>query len=133
MVPGLPTDPWITLALLGVGAFFVVTGATILVRAGRRQRQWRTYPGRVVASRLDDGQFRFQVAFDHDGREIRFWNRHTTVVGVDPVGRDVEVLVNPANPSQAVVSKGQSRPEVAGVGFLVFGVVAMVIGVNMVR
>ena len=133
MVPGLPTDPWITLAFLGVGAFFVVAGATIFVRAGRRQRQWRTYPGRVVASRLEDGQFRFQVAFDHDGREIRFWNRHTTALGVDPVGRDLDVLVNPADPSQAVVSKGQSRPEVAGVGFLVFGVVAMVIGVNMVR
>jgi hypothetical protein len=129
-VPGLP---WTTLAFLGVGAFFVVAGATTLVRAGRRQRQWRTYPGRVVASRLDDGQFRFQVAFDHDGREIRFWNRHTTSLGVDPVGRDVEVLVNPADPSEAVVSKGQSRPEVVGVGFLVFGVVAVVIGVNMVR
>ncbi len=62
-----------------------------------------------------------------------FWNRYATNFGVDPVGRDVEVLVNPAEPSQAVVSKGQSRPEVAGVGFLVFGVVAMVIGVNMVR
>ena len=118
---------------LGVGAFFVVSGATILVRAGRRQRQWLTYPVRVVTSRLDDAQFRFQVALDHDGRQIRFWNRHTTSLGVDPVGRDVEVLVNPADPSQAVVSKGQSRPEVAGVGFLLFGVVAMVIGVNMVR
>jgi hypothetical protein len=122
-----------TLAFLGYGAFFVVAGATILVRAGRRRRQWRTYPGGVVASRLDDGQFRFQVAFDHDGREIRFWNRHTAGLGVDPVGRDVEVLVNPADPNQAVVSKGQSRPEVVGVAFLVFGVVAMVIVVNMVR
>jgi hypothetical protein len=100
----------------------VVAGARILVRAGRRQRQWRTYPGRVVASRLDEGHFQFQVAFDHDGREIRFWNPYTTTLGVDPVGRDVEVLVNPADPSQAVVREGQSRPEVAGVGFLVFGV-----------
>ena len=133
MVPGFPADPWIALAFLGFGAFFVVAGATILVRAVRRQRQWRTYPGRVVASRLDDGQFQFQVAFDHDGREIRFWNPYTTTLGVDPVGRDVEVLVSPDDPSHAVVSKGQSRREAAGVGFLVFGVLAMVIGVNMVR
>ena len=133
MVPGFPTDPWITLVSLGVGGFFVVSGATTLVRAGRRRRQWRTYPGRVVASRLDDGQLRFQVAFDHDGREIRFWNPQTTALGVDPVGRDVEVLVNPADPSQAVMSKGQSRPEVVGIAFLVFGIVAIVFGVNMVR
>ena len=132
-MPGLPSDPWFAFAFLGVGALFVVMGATTLVRAGRRQRQWRAYQGKVIASRLEDGQFRFQVAFDHDGREIRFWNRHTTAIGVDPVGRDVEVLVNPADPSQAVVSRGQSRPEFAGVGFLVFGVVAVVIGVNMVR
>jgi Protein of unknown function (DUF3592) len=132
-VPGFPTDPWFAFAFLGVGALFAIMGATTLVRAGRRRRQWRTYQGKVIASRLDDGQFRFQVAFDHDGREIRFWNRHTTAIGIDPVGRDVEVLADPADPSQAVVSKGQSRPEFAGVGFLVFGVVAMVIGVNMVR
>ena len=132
MMPGSPADPWMALAFLGVGAFFVVDGAMILVRARRRQRQWRTYPGRVVASRLDDGQFRYQVAFDHDGREIRFWNPHTTSYGIDPVGRDVEVLANPADPNQAVVSKGQTRPEVVGAGFLVFGVVAVVIGVNMV-
>jgi Protein of unknown function (DUF3592) len=132
-VPGLPLDPWIAFGFIAVGAVFVVAGATALVRAGRRQREWLTYPGRVTASRLQDGQFRFQVAFDHEGREIRFWNSHTTALGVDPVGREVEVLVNPADPTQAVVSKGQSRPELAGVGFLVFGVVAVVIGVNIVR
>lgn len=124
LVPASSIDRWITLVLLGVGAFFAVVGATILISAVRRRRRWRTHPGRVVASRLNDGQFRFQVAFDYDGREVRFWNRYTTSLGADPVGRDVEVLVNPADPSQAVVSKGQSRPEAAGVAFLVFGVVA---------
>lgn len=86
-----------------------------------------------MASRLGDGQFRFQVSFDHDGREIRFWNRYTTSFGVDPVGRGVTVLVNPADPGQAVVGRGRSRPEAAGVGFLVFGVVAMVIGATPAR
>lgn len=126
-------DRWITLAFLGMGAVFTIIGATILVGAVRRRRRWRRHPGRVVASRLDDGRFRYQVAFDHDGREIRFWNRYTTSFGGDPVGREVEVLVDPDDPSRAVVSKGQAPPEAVGVALLAFGVVAMVIGATMAR
>jgi hypothetical protein len=119
-------------AFLCAGALFAVSGVTVLVRAVRRRRRWQPCAGTVVSSRLDDGQFRFQVAFDYDGREIRFWNPYTTSVGIDPVGRDVTVLVNPADPSQAVVGGGQSRPEITGAGFLAFGVLAMVIGAKLI-
>ena len=122
-----------SLAFVGFGAFFAVSGATAVLRAVRRRQNWRTCAGTVVSSRLDDGQIRCQVAFEYEGREVRFWNPHTTAVGIDPVGRPVTVLVNPADPGQAVVSKGQSRPEAAGVGFLVFGLAAVVIGARLSR
>jgi hypothetical protein len=132
-MPASPFSPWMAVAFLIFGGFFAVSGATVLIRGGPRRQRWRSCAGTVVSSRLDDGQFRFQVAFDYDGREIRFWNPYTTSVGIDPVGRDVTVLVNPADPTQAVVGGGQSRPELTGVGFLVFGVVAMVIGAKLTR
>lgn len=133
MVAAFPFEPWMALAFLGFGALFAASGATILLPAFRRRQRWDTRPGRVVASRLDDGQFRFQVAFEHDGREIRFWNRYTTSFGVDPAGRDVQVLVDPDDPARAVVSNGQARPEAAGLAFVVVGIVALVIGANLAR
>ena len=127
-MPASPFSPWLAPAFLGFGVFFAVSGVTILVRAARRRRRWRPCPGTVVASRLDGGQLRFQVAFQHDGREIRFWNPYTTSLGVDPVGRAVTVLVDPADPGRAVVGAGQSPPEATGIGFLVFGLIAVVFG-----
>jgi Protein of unknown function (DUF3592) len=132
-MPASSVDPWIALSALGFGVLFAAMGVATLVRAARRRRHWHVHQGTVVASRLDDGQFRFQVAFAYGGREIRFWNPYTTASGVDPVGRDVEVLVNPDDPAQAVVSRGQSRPEVVGAAFLAFGVVALLIGARLAR
>jgi Protein of unknown function (DUF3592) len=132
-MPPSSVDPWIAAGALAFGVLFAAIGVVTLVNAAGRRRRWLPRPGRIVASRLDDGQFRFQVAFTHDGREIRFWNRHTTASGIDPVGREVQVLVNPADPGQAIVSSGQSRPELAGAAFLAFGVLALVVGAQLTR
>lgn len=133
-MPALPTlSPWVGLAVLALGVIFVSLGILTLVRARRRQRGWRSYHGKVVASRLSGGHIRFQVAFDHDGREVRFWNRYTSAGGVDPVGRELEVLVNPADPNDAVVSRGATHPLAVGAGFVVFGVLALTVGGYLAR
>ena len=76
-----------------------------------------------------DGQIRAQVAFQYEGRPITFWNRFTTGTGIDPVGRDVDILVNPADPTDAVVVRGATRPSTVGWAFVAFGVIAVVIGI----
>ena len=129
--PAVP--PWAPLVLVLVGLVVLGLGLRSMVTGRRRARTWRTVPGRVVASRLDDGQYHCQVAFDHDGREVRFWNRFTTTALLDPVGRAVEVLVDPADPSQAVVARGLAGAGAAGLGFCAFGVVATVVGLVLLR
>jgi hypothetical protein len=66
-----------------------------------------------MSSRLRRAQARrvvqFQVAFD-DGRQVRFWNRIVSGTGINPVGRVVDVVVNPDHPTDAVVVKGALGP-----------------------
>ena len=131
VLPGVPL--WVCLVLVLVGLLALGHGLRTILDGRRRKQSWRTVPGRVVASRLDDGAFRCQVAFDHDGREIRFWNRFTSTGVLDPVGREVEVLVDPADPSQAVVSRGLAGAGAAGLGFCAFGVLATVVGLALLR
>jgi hypothetical protein len=112
------------------GALFLAMGGSTLVGSRRRQRTWLPRTGRVVNSRLDgDGQIRVQVAFQHEGRPITFWNRFTTGSVIDPVGRDVDILVNPADPADAVVARGAGRPSTVGWAFVAFGVIAVVVGI----
>ena len=90
-------------------------------------------PGRVVGSRLDsmgsgDSQIRCQIAFGYQGRDVVFWNRYTSSFAVDPVGREVAVLVNPADPHDAVVAGRLAGPRAVGVSFLAFGGIAVVLG-----
>lgn len=115
------------------GLVFVGSGVTTLLACRRRARTWRTVPGQVVASRLHDGQFRCQVAFVHEGREIRFWNRFTSSAFSDPVGRAVEVLVDPDDPSRAVVSRGLVGSSVVGLAFCAVGALAAAIGLVLLR
>lgn len=113
------------LVLVVVGGLSVVLGGVTVVRDRQRRRDWRIAPGRVVASRLEDGQFRSRVAYVRDGRERAFWNRFSATALTDPVGREVEVLVNPENPDDAVVSRGLVGGSVVGLGFAAFGMVAL--------
>jgi hypothetical protein len=123
---------WFPFLLLAFGVIFAVLGARTMI-VGRRQReQWQRVPGRVVGSRLDDGQIRSQVAFRHADRDVVFWNRYSTTMASDPVGREVVVLVNPADPSDAVVAGGLAGSGAVGVGLLTFGVLAGVVGVGLV-
>lgn len=116
-------------AFVVIGLIVAVIGSGTIARARRRRRTWRAAAGTVVASRLDgDGHVRFQVAFDHAGREVRFWNRYTSASGVDPVGRRVELLVNPDDPSEAVVTRGGPPAEVVGAVFVAVGVAAAMSG-----
>ncbi|GGL98262.1 DUF3592 domain-containing protein [Nakamurella endophytica] len=132
--PTLPHSGWIGLAVLAVALVCVVTGVTTLLRARGRSRTWVRGTGRVVQSRLDgDGHIRFRVAFEHAGQEVTFWNRFTSGTGVDPVGRDVDILVNPVDPSDAVVVGGPARPGAAGWAFVAFGVVAAIVGLTLTR
>lgn len=127
MTPG-QVAPLLSLAFVLLGALVVVLGVRGLVSSRRQRRTWRPYPGRVVASRLDDDQVRCQVAYSRDGTEVRFWNRHTSTVVRDPVGREVTVLVNPADPYDAVVSDGLVTGSTVGVVLVVAGSLALAVG-----
>ncbi|WP_375433490.1 DUF3592 domain-containing protein [uncultured Friedmanniella sp.] len=128
-------DPfsWLPPTFLGVGLLAVVLGTLAVVRDRRRRNEWTSYPGRVVGSRLDDGQIRCRVSYVRDGREVIFWNRFSSTTMSDPVGREVEVLVNPENPDDAMVSRGLVGGTAFGFGLLGFGVLASVVGATWLR
>lgn len=111
-----------------VGALFVVLGARTLAAVRRRRLTWLAYPGRVVATRPDGDQTRSQVAYERDGTKVLFWNRYTSTVVRSPVGREVPVLVNPADPHDAVVAGGIVDGSTVGVVFVVAGSLAVTIG-----
>ena len=128
-----PLTTLIPVVLVAFGLLFFAIGVNTLRGGRRRGRDWERVPGRVIGSRLDsmgsgDGQLRCQVAFGYQGREVVFWNRYTSSFGVDPVGREVEVLVNPADPHDAVVAGGLAGAKAVGVSFLAFGGIAVVVG-----
>lgn len=127
--PALPA--WVPLLVVLFGLFFLGSGVRTVLVGRQRAQTWRAVPGRVVASRLDDGQYRCQIAFRHDGREIRFWNRFTSSALSDPVGRAVEVLVDPDDPSQAVVSRGLVGASAVGLVFCAVGALATVVGLAL--
>lgn len=118
----------VSLAILGSGVLFAAFGVTTLAKDSRVRREWQPRRGRVVATRLSDGRFRCLVAYQHEGQEVRFWNRYTSTGLVDPVGREVEVLVDPEDPHDAVVGRGQVGGRVVGGAFLAFGILAVVVG-----
>lgn len=114
--------PLVAVGLLAFGVLFVVLGIRMLTGDRRRRRTWERFPGRVVASRMDDGQVRCQVVYQRrDGTNVPFWNRYTSTMVGDPVGRQVEVLVNPADPRDAVVGRGLVGGGFVGVVFVVVG------------
>lgn len=71
---------------------------------------------------------RCQIASWCDGTEVLLWNRHTSSVLHDPVGRAVHVLVNPADPYDAVVAGGLVDGSTVGVVFVLAGSLFLVIG-----
>lgn len=111
-----------------LGLFFVGSGIRTLAAQSRRSRTWVRMPGRVVASRLDGDLTRSQVAFRLQERTVLFWNRYTSTTVRDPVGRDVQVLVNPADPHDAVVESGLVGGSLVGVLFVVLGSVFALAG-----
>ena len=119
---------WFPFLLLGFGVFFAIFGVRTLIVGRRRRAQWQQVPGWVVGSRLEDGETRCQVAFRHAGRDVVFWSRHSSTMASDPVGREVQVLVNPADPSDAVVASGSAGSGAAAVSLLTFGVLACGVG-----
>lgn len=121
-------------AAVAFGALFLLLGVGALVTSARRSKTWIRVPGRIVGSRLDSlgdssSGFRYQVSFPFQGRTVTFWNRYTTSGGVDRTGAEVEVLVDPDNVNDAVVSRGVMGGQAVGVAFVVFGVVALVVGI----
>jgi hypothetical protein len=126
---------WLPLAFLGFGLLFVVLGARTVFRDRHRRSEWLPAPGRVVASRLsgDDGQLQCQVAYRREGREVLFWNPFSSTTMGDPVGREVEVLVNPDDPADAVVSRGLAGGSITGYVFIAFGLFAVAFGAYQLR
>ena len=123
--------PWlVALGLLLFGGFFLVTGVRTARTDALRRRTWRSYPGQVVASRLDGEQTRCEVEYRRaDGTVVRFWNAFTSTVVRDPVGRGVQVLENPADPRDAVVGSGLVGGDLVGTVFAVVGGLLVAAGV----
>ena len=121
------------LGLVAFGGFFLVTGVRNLRADALRRRTWRAYPGEVVASRSDGEQVRCQVTYRRaDGTRAFFWNRYTSTTMSDPVGRLVQVLENPADPHDAVVSAGLVGGGFVGGVFAAVGAVLAVVGLVVV-
>ena len=119
---------WLPWAFLAFGLMFIFLGLRTVTGERRRRESWPTYPGWVVGSRLSDGQTQSRVSYQRDGREITFWNRYSSTTMSDPVGREVEVMVNPEDPDDAVVGHGLVGGGLVGLAFIVFGAMALVGG-----
>ena len=115
-------------AFVLVGGLFVLLGARALASNRRQRLTWLPYAGRVVATRPDGDQTRCQVAYDRDDTVVLFWNRYTSTVVRNPVGRDVAVLVNPADPHDAVVAGGIVGGSTFGVVLVAAGSLAVATG-----
>lgn len=124
-----------------LGSMFVVHGLRNLTTDRQRRENWLTYPGRVVGSRtvgsglsddLSADQTQCQVAYLRDGREVVFWNRFTSTMVRSPEGRTVQVLVNPADPRDAVVSQGLAAVgRTVGAFFVVAGAFFVIVGLGV--
>jgi hypothetical protein len=121
-------NPWFAALPLLLGVVFVGFGVSTLRRARRRRQTWTRRVGLVVGSRLSDGQIQAKVSFSDDEGPVTFWNRYTSSFSTDPVGRSVEVLVNPNNRSDAVVANGPAAPTVVAGAFIAFGLLAVLAG-----
>ena len=128
-MPFSQVAPLVAGGLVVLGVLLLVGGLRTVRRDRVRRRTWRPYPGEVVASRLDGEQVRCQVAYRRaDGTTALFWNRFTSTTLGDPVGRPVQVLENPADPRDAVVSGGLVGGGLVGTVFAVVGGLLVVVG-----
>ena len=127
-MPGSDVGSVLPLALFVIGLLLAALGVETRRRDRRRREEWVTYPGRVVASRLEDGQFRSCVAYQRDGREVVFWNRFSATALTDPVGREVEVLVNPDDPDDAVVGRGAVNGSSVAAALVIGGALVASVG-----
>jgi hypothetical protein len=118
----------IAAGLFLVGVLLVGLGVRMLAVDRRRNRTWHVYPGQVVASRWDGEQTRCQVVYRRDGTDVLFWNRYTSTVVGNPVGRPVQVLVDPADPREAVVGSGLVTGTTIGVVLVLVGGFFCVVG-----
>ena len=83
----------------------------------------------MVDSRVDDEQTRYQVAYWRGRTRVVFWNRYTSTTMTNPVGRAVQVLVDPVDPHNAVVSAGLAGGGLVGGVFTAVGAVTALAGV----
>lgn len=130
-IAGLQIPLWAGVLVIAFGGLFVVLGLLTMRSARRRRRAWTALTGQVVGSRsTGDGHLRLQVEYrDQTGQAVRFWNRFSVSGGTDRAGQQVDILVNPADPTDAVISGGASGGRLVGPVFLAFGAVAVVVGI----
>jgi hypothetical protein len=126
----------VALAVCVVGAAMIVAGA-YLSRTGRETLGYTRTRGRVVVSYVDEipapaeeggPRFRSVVRYAYEARGRRFESDRIGVgshaassdrdearrwVERHPVGREVDVWLDPADPSRAVLVRGVSKAQVA--------------------
>jgi hypothetical protein len=128
----------VALAVCAVGAAMIVAGA-YLSRTGRETLGYTRTRGRVVVSHVDEipapaeeggPRFRAVIRYAYDARGDRFESDRIAVgshagtassdreearrwVERHPVGRQVDVWFDPADPSRSVLVRGVSRAQVA--------------------
>ena len=120
---------WLPVAPFLFGSLLILLGISSVVRDSRRRSQWQAYTGRVVGTRLDDGTIQCRIAYVRDGREYVFWNPYSSSMMTDPVGREVQLLANPSDPLDAMVSQGLvGGGSAMGVILILFGALALGVG-----
>jgi len=130
------SDPWrwfgyLPWALLLGGLLFAGLGGKTLADTRRQRETWQRARGVVVGSRsadTDTSQVYLQVSYEYLGTRRTFWNRYSSTPLGQTSGREVDILVNPEDPQEAVVARGAASGGVIAVVFVLFGVVALTVG-----
>ncbi|NHC13151.1 DUF3592 domain-containing protein [Motilibacter deserti] len=107
-----------------VGAVFAALGTAILLSGRRRANAWIPVPGTVVGATWDrnnDSRY-LRVAYTGpDGVPRTFVNRYGSTMLRAPQGRQVRVLVNPAEPDDAVLAGARHGGGCLGLVLAVLG------------
>lgn len=129
-------DPW---SYLGYLPWAFVLGGLLFGRHRRQDAGQHPAAARdlaaaarvVVGSRSADtetSQVYLHVSYEYAGEQRTFWNRYSSTPLGRTTGRNVDILVNPEDPQEAVVATGAANGRAFGISFALLGLVVLTVG-----